>query len=88
VPVVLDRDTVIRQILDAAPVDDALGWVLATFDGLSRKSVLNAYRHILQSNDLRVSFGPKARRYQYGDRFFAAHPVRVNRADTNHTTSE
>ncbi len=77
-PVVLDRDTVIQQILEAAPVDDALDWILTTFDGLSRRSVLTAYRHILQSNELRISFGPDARPYRHDGCFFAAHPARVD----------
>lgn len=81
--VVLDRDTVLRQLLDAAPVDDALDWILTTFDGLSRKAVLTAYRHILQSGDLHISFAPKARTYQHDNGLFAAHPVRVDLARTN-----
>lgn len=81
-PIVLDRDTVIQQIRDAAPVDDALDWILTAFDGLSKRSVLTAYRHVLQSEELRLSFETNVHRYRHDHHVFAAHPVRVDIAPT------
>ena len=77
------RDALVEAACAAAPIPDALAWVLERLDVSTPRRVLRAYRLLLQSPELRATFGTERRRYHLPSEAVQIHavPVRLTVAD-------
>ena len=81
-PVALPRrDELIAQIVQACPIDDVMARLVSQFEDADTSHVLAAYRYVLQSNELHVSFDTTPCTYPHGPYLIEAHPVRVEAAE-------
>jgi len=77
------QDALVEAACAAAPIPDALAWVLERLDVSTPRRVLRAYRLLLQSPELRATFGTERRCYHLPSEAVQIHavPVRLTVAD-------
>lgn len=74
------RNELIAQTVQACPIDDVMAHLVDQFADADVSHVLAAYRYILQSQKLRISFDATPRTYTHGRCLLEAHPARVEAA--------
>ncbi|MES3628904.1 MAG: hypothetical protein PPP56_01925 [Longimonas sp.] len=81
-PVALPRRAeLIAQIVQACPIDDVMARLVDQFADADTSHVLAAYRYVLQSNELHVSFDATPCTYPHGLYLLEAPPARVEAAE-------
>lgn len=77
------QDALVEAACAADPIPDALAWVLECLDVTTARRVLRAYRLLLQSPELRATFGTERRCYDLAPEAVEIHavPVRLTVAD-------
>lgn len=74
------RDELIVRTVQACPIDDVMARLVKQFADADTSHVLAAYRYVLQSEKLHVSFDATPHTYTHGRYLLEAHPARVKAA--------